>query len=66
MAAIIRASRALISRPGVYWRSISTTHNVFNSEERLEKAKQRVMQLTEDPGNQNKLKLYALYKQVRN
>ena len=31
----------------------------------LEKAAQRVTQLKKDPGNEAKLKLYALYKQVQ-
>ncbi len=31
----------------------------------LDKAKERVTTLSEDPGNDVKLKLYALYKQVR-
>ena len=31
----------------------------------LEKAAQRVTQLKKDPGNEAKLKLYALYKQVK-
>lgn len=30
----------------------------------IEKAKLQLEQLTEDPGNEAKLKLYALYKQV--
>lgn len=67
MAAIIRAGcsfASLYGRRGVYWKSISTTQNLFDDKEKLEKAKQRVMELTEDPGNENKLQLYALYKQV--
>ena len=35
-----------------------------SSQDDLERAKQRVTTLTEDPGNEAKLKLYALYKQV--
>lgn len=31
----------------------------------LEKAKERLATLTEDPGNEVKLKLYGLFKQVR-
>lgn len=34
------------------------------SEEELERAKARVTQLKEDPGNEVKLKLYGLFKQV--
>lgn len=32
----------------------------------MENAKKRVSQLTEDPGNEVKLKMYALFKQVSN
>jgi len=40
-------------------------HRVFSSNvDVLEKAKERLNQLTEDPGNEAKLKLYGLYKQV--
>jgi len=31
----------------------------------MENAKKRVTQLTEDPGNEVKLQMYALFKQVR-
>ena len=37
---------------------------LFASAADLEQAKERVTTLTEDPGNDIKLKLYALYKQV--
>ena len=36
-----------------------------SASEDLEKAKARLSVLTEDPGNDVKLKLYGLYKQVR-
>ncbi len=36
-----------------------------SASEDLEKAKARLSILTEDPGNDVKLKLYGLYKQVR-
>ena len=54
-------------RQSVWWshaRSISTTYKLYSGEERLEKAKQKLSQLTEDPGNTANLQLYALYKQV--
>ncbi len=41
-----------------------STTPVFNSAGDLEKAKERLSALTEDPGNDVKLKLYALFKQV--
>ena len=37
-------------------------HRFLSSD--MEDAKKRVGQLTEDPGNEVKLKMYALYKQV--
>ena len=44
-------------------RSFSSSSPVLSSD--LDKAKERLSVLTEDPGNDVKLKLYALYKQVR-
>ena len=41
------------------------TRQFSSASEDLEKAKARLTLLTEDPGNDVKLKLYALYKQVR-
>ena len=66
------ARRALVSfshfvpRRSIWWtsRSVSTTHILYNNNDKLESAKQKVLQLTEDPGNTAKLQLYALYKQV--
>jgi len=41
-------------------------HRIFSSHvDVIEKAKERLNQLTEDPGNEAKLKLYGLYKQVQ-
>jgi len=45
-------------------RFVSVSAALTASEEDLELAKQRVTQLKEDPGNEVKLKLYGLYKQV--
>ena len=45
-------------------RSISTSYPMFSDNSGLEKAKERLKSLTADPGNQTKLKLYGLYKQV--
>ena len=40
-------------------------HRIFSSHvDVIEKAKERLNQLAEDPGNEAKLKLYGLYKQV--
>ena len=67
------ARRALVSfshfvpRRSIWWtsnRSVSTTHILYNDNDKLESAKQKVLQLTENPGNTAKLQLYALYKQV--
>ncbi len=67
MAAVRRAISQLIPRHSVYLtsiRSISTTYTLHDNDEKLKTAKEKVMQLTEDPGNTAKLQLYALYKQV--
>lgn len=48
----------------VLTRSIYTSRALCSSDDALEKAKERLKQLTADPGNQVKLKLYGLYKQV--
>ena len=45
-------------------RSIHTTW-LRTSEADLERAKQKLATLNEDPGNEVKLKLYSLFKQVR-
>lgn len=46
-------------------RSFHTTQLLgLASEDELEKAKQKLTTLTEDPGNDVKLKLYSLFKQV--
>ena len=55
---------SLVSRPLWLSRTITTTYKLFSDEKSLEEAKQRVMQLKEDPGNEKKLYLYAFYKQV--
>ena len=45
-------------------RFVSVSACLGASEGELEQAKTRVTQLKEDPGNEVKLKLYGLYKQV--
>ena len=45
-------------------RGIQTTW-LLSSEADLERAKQKLATLSEDPGNEVKLKLYSLFKQVR-
>ena len=45
-------------------RFVSVSASLGASEEELERAKARVTQLKEDPGNEVKLKLYGLFKQV--
>ena len=45
-------------------RFVSVSASLGASEEELERAKARVIQLKEDPGNEVKLKLYGLFKQV--
>ena len=46
-------------------KSFLINHRVFSSHlDVIEKAKERLNQLAEDPGNEAKLKLYGLYKQV--
>ena len=47
-----------------YQRGIHTTW-LLSSEADLERAKQKLATLSEDPGNEVKLKLYSLFKQVR-
>ena len=53
-----------------HWRRLCYPTHVFSQRmysghvDIIEKAKQQLEQLTEDPGNEAKLKLYALYKQV--
>jgi len=47
-------------------RGFQTTTAVSGSLEDLEKAKQKIGTLSKDPGNDLKLKLYSLYKQVIN
>ena len=56
---------SLVTRPLWLSRTITTTYKLFSDEKSLEEAKQRVMQLKEDPGNEKKLHLYAFYKQVQ-
>lgn len=46
-------------------RALRTTAVTYGTLEDLEKAKQKISTLTKDPGNNFKLKLYSLYKQVR-
>ena len=46
-------------------RSLSLSGILWNEDEILQKAKEKVNQLTADPGNDVKLKLYSFYKQVR-
>lgn len=46
-------------------RYLTMTQSLSGESEMLAKAKERVTKLTVDPGNDIKLKLYALYKQVR-
>ena len=45
-------------------RFVCVSASLGASEEELERAKARVTQLKEDPGNEVKLKLYGLFKQV--
>ena len=45
-------------------RSVATSARLLSSEETLERAKERLKVLKTDPGNQMKLRLYGLYKQV--
>ncbi len=45
-------------------RLLRVSASTLGTEEDLENAKERVMQLTQDPGNNAKLTLYGLYKQV--
>lgn len=61
---VLRAAVPLCSRQLLWKRSLSLSSSLFNDIETLEQAKQRVSQLTTDPGNDIKLKLYAFYKQV--
>ena len=46
-------------------RTSPSVRSFSSASEDLEKAKARLSVLTEDPGNDVKLKLYGLYKQVR-
>ena len=65
MATITRPLISLLSRSMAVSKNISTTGALLKSIEDLEKAKEKVMQLKEDPGNVKKLELYSLFKQVR-
>ena len=58
--------RAICSRQSFPFtlRGLTTTPILSGTPEDLERAKQQVGTLTEDPGNEVKLKLYALFKQV--
>ena len=65
MATIARPLISLLSRSIAANRSIATTVTLYKTIDDLEKAKVKVTQLKEDPGNAKKLELYSLYKQVR-
>ena len=56
----LRCNNAFLSSP----RCFQTSTTVSSTLEDLEKAKQKIGTLTKDPGNDLKLKLYSLYKQV--
>jgi len=66
---IIRSSVRLQSTH--HWHRLCHPTYVFNQRmysdhvDVIEKAKLKLDQLTEDPGNEAKLKLYSLYKQVK-
>ena len=53
-----------LARAGRFPRLFSVSAALRSTQEDLERAKTRVMQLKQDPGNQAKLQLYSLYKQV--
>ena len=59
------AARASHRVPGISSRTSPSVRTFSIASEDLEKAKARLSVLTEDPGNDVKLKLYGLYKQVR-
>ena len=59
------ATRARHGVPGLSIRTSPRVRPFSSASEDLEKAKARLSVLTEDPGNDVKLKLYGLYKQVR-
>lgn len=59
------ATRARHGVPGLSIRTSPRVRPFSSASEDLEKAKARLSILTEDPGNDVKLKLYGLYKQVR-
>ena len=59
------AARASHGMPGLSSRTSPSVRPFSSAIEDLEKAKARLSVLTEDPGNDVKLKLYGLYKQVR-
>lgn len=62
LAGVLRPAGATAS---ARWsRSVATSARLLSSEETLERAKERLKVLKTDPGNQMKLKLYGLYKQV--
>ncbi len=61
-----RRVRAILSSTwtGQSRRLLRVSATTFGTEKELEDAKQRVLTLTQDPGNDAKLQLYGLYKQV--
>ena len=66
MAETIRRLLSSFQRTRVHLRSLSATPTFMypRSVDDLEKAKKRVTTLSQDPGNEAKLKLYGLFKQV--
>lgn len=55
----------MLLQPYQWRRGLHVTAGVFGTgSSELEAAAKRVTQLSKDPGNEAKLKIYALYKQV--
>ena len=57
-------SRRFVRALGSIQTPVYCARRLLSTVEDLEKTKQRLNVLTEDPGNDAKLKLYGLYKQV--
>lgn len=68
MALLLRGRWLFTQRSVGWWlnvkRQLTVSASVCGTVEELEKAKQAVLTLTQDPGNDVKLQLYGLYKQV--
>lgn len=64
--AVVRAPSHPITTnsPAALPRQLGTTPSLWGDSADLEKAKEKLSTLTEDPGNEVKLKLYGLYKQA--